>query len=46
VSDKIKALPAYDPTGTLKSLTFADANYWAGHTDEWTKQWDRIARGG
>ena len=43
---KIKSLPAFDPTGTMKSLTFADPNYWAPNVDAWTKQWDRIAKGG
>ena len=46
LTDKIKSLPAFDPTGTMKSLTFADPNYWAPNVDAWTKQWDRIAKGG
>jgi spermidine/putrescine transport system substrate-binding protein len=29
----------------MKALTFANPDYWAGHTDEWTKQWDRISKG-
>jgi spermidine/putrescine transport system substrate-binding protein len=45
MTDKITKLPAYDPTGTLKALTFGDPNYWAEHNDEWTKQWDRISKG-
>jgi spermidine/putrescine transport system substrate-binding protein len=45
LTDKIQKLPAFDPTGTMKTLTFADPNYWAKYNDEWTKQWDRIARG-
>ena len=39
-------LPAFDPTGTMKTLTFADPNYWASNLDAWTKQWDRISKGG
>jgi spermidine/putrescine transport system substrate-binding protein len=46
MTDKIKAMPAYDPTGKMTSLTFADANYWAKNNDEWTKQYDRISKGG
>ncbi len=46
LTDKIKALPAFDPTGTFKTLTFADANYWAGKSDAWTKQWNRVKTGG
>ena len=46
LTEKIMKLPAFDPTGTMKSLTFADPNYWSSHLDEWTKQWDRISKGG
>lgn len=46
LTDKIAKLPAFDATGEMKSLTFADPNYWAGHNDEWSKQWDRISNGG
>ncbi len=46
LTEKIEKLPAFDPTGEMKSLTFADPNYWSAHTDEWTKEWDRISKGG
>lgn len=46
LTDKIAKLPAFDPTGTMKSLTFADPNYWSSNLDAWTKQWDRISKGG
>ena len=45
LTDKIAALPAFDPTGTMKSLTFADPVYWAKNEDAWTKQWDRVSKG-
>jgi spermidine/putrescine transport system substrate-binding protein len=45
LTDKIAALPAFDPTGTMKSITFADPIYWADNEDAWTKQWDRISKG-
>jgi spermidine/putrescine transport system substrate-binding protein len=45
MTDKITKLPAYDPTGEMKTLTFGDPNYWAAHNDDWTKQWDRISKG-
>ncbi|HVM83788.1 MAG TPA: extracellular solute-binding protein [Candidatus Binatia bacterium] len=45
LTDKIAKLPAFDPTGEFKALTFADPNYWAAHNDDWTKQWDRISKG-
>jgi spermidine/putrescine transport system substrate-binding protein len=37
LTDKIAKLPAFDPTGTMKSLTFADPIYWAEHEDAWTE---------
>jgi spermidine/putrescine transport system substrate-binding protein len=42
---KIEALPAFDPTGTMKALTFADPIYWSKNADAWQKQWDRISKG-
>jgi spermidine/putrescine transport system substrate-binding protein len=45
LTDKIAALPAFDPTGTMTSLTFADPIYWAQNNDAWQKQWDRISKG-
>src|SRR5262245_10555362 len=45
LTDKIAKLPAFDPTGTMTSLTFADPVYWAANNDAWTKQWDRISKG-
>lgn len=45
LTDKIKALPAFDPTGSMQALTFADPIYWAKNEDAWAKQWDRIAKG-
>ncbi len=46
LTDKIAALPAFDPTGEMKALTFADPNYWAANADAWTKEWGRIQNGG
>jgi spermidine/putrescine transport system substrate-binding protein len=45
LTDKIAKLPAFDPTGSMKSLTFADPTYWASNEDAWQKQWDRISKG-
>lgn len=45
LTDKIAALPAFDPTGEMKALTFADPVYWAENEDAWNKQWDRISKG-
>ncbi|TIP72236.1 MAG: extracellular solute-binding protein [Mesorhizobium sp.] len=45
LTEKIEKLPAFDPTGTMKSLTFNDPVYWTTNADAWTKQWDRISKG-
>lgn len=45
LTDKIAALPAFDPTGSMKSLTYADPLYWAKNEDAWDKQWDRVSKG-
>jgi spermidine/putrescine transport system substrate-binding protein len=45
LGDKIEKLPAFDPTGSMKALTFADPVYWATNEDAWNKQWDRISKG-
>ncbi len=46
LTDKIAKLPAFDPTGEMKSLTFADPDYWSANSDAWTKEWNRISNGG
>jgi spermidine/putrescine transport system substrate-binding protein len=45
LTEKIEKLPAFDATGQMKSLTFADPVYWATNDDAWSKQWDRISKG-
>ncbi|HUF57416.1 MAG TPA: extracellular solute-binding protein [Thermohalobaculum sp.] len=45
LTDRVKALPAFDPTGTLDGLTFADPAYWNGHEQEWSKEFGRIQKG-
>ncbi|MGX7873818.1 ABC transporter substrate-binding protein [Mesorhizobium sp. ORM6] len=45
LTEKIEKLPAFDKTGTMKALTFADPTYWATNEDAWTKQWNRISKG-
>ena len=45
LGEKIPTLPAFDPTGTLESLTFADPAYWNGNEQEWSKEFGRIQRG-
>ncbi len=42
---KIPTLPAFDPTGTLEQLTFADPGYWNGNEAEWSKTFGRVQKG-
>jgi len=45
VGEKVRALPAFDPTGKLEHLTFADPAYWNGHEADWAKTFSRIQKG-
>jgi len=45
LGDKIPSLPAFDPTGKLDGLTFADPAYWNGHEQEWSKKFGRVQKG-
>jgi len=46
MTDKVKKLPAFDPTGKLEGYLFADPMYWNGHQLEWAEKWDRVKAGG
>lgn len=45
LSDKVKSLPAFDPTGTLKGLSFFDPPYWNANEAEWSKKFGRVQKG-
>ncbi|MHA7827265.1 MAG: extracellular solute-binding protein, partial [Roseovarius sp.] len=45
LGDKIPTLPAFDPTGKLDGLTFADPAYWNGNEQEWSKTFGRVQKG-
>lgn len=45
LGEKIPKLPAFDPTGELEGLTFADPAYWNSHEAAWSKQFGRIEKG-
>lgn len=45
LTEKIKKMPAFDPTGKLDGYLFADPSYWNSHQVEWTEKWDRIKSG-
>lgn len=42
---KIPTLPAFDPTGKLDGLTFANPDYWNGNEAEWSKMFGRVQKG-
>ncbi len=46
MTDMIKALPAYDPTGKLANLVFRDPVTWNPLEKEYTNAWNRVAKGG
>lgn len=45
LGETIPKLPAFDPTGALDGLTFADPAYWNGHEQEWSKEFGRVQKG-
>jgi spermidine/putrescine transport system substrate-binding protein len=42
LTEAIRNMPAFDPTGTLDGYLFADPNYWNTNQLAWAEQWDRI----
>jgi len=45
MTETVKKLPAFDPTGKLEGYLFADPAYWNGHQIEWAEKWDRVKAG-
>jgi spermidine/putrescine transport system substrate-binding protein len=45
LTEKIKKMPAFDPTGKLEGYLFADPAYWNANQVAWTEKWDRIKAG-
>ena len=45
MSDTIKGLPAFDPTGKLEGLVFRDPTTWNPVEKAQKKQWNRIKKG-
>lgn len=46
MSDAVKALPAFDATGTLSELVFRDPTKWNPVEKAQSKQWNRVSKGG
>jgi spermidine/putrescine transport system substrate-binding protein len=45
MTDKIKALPNFDATGTLERFAFSDPDYWTKYEKDWKPQYSRIEKG-
>jgi len=45
LTEKVRNLPAFDPTGTLESLNFFDPAYWNSNEQEWSKTFGRVQKG-
>jgi spermidine/putrescine transport system substrate-binding protein len=45
LTEKVKNLPAYDPTGKLDGLNFFKPAYWNSNEGDWSKKFGRIQRG-
>ncbi len=43
--ESVTSLPAFDPTGTLEGLSFADPSYWNTNEEEWSRVFSRVQRG-
>jgi spermidine/putrescine transport system substrate-binding protein len=45
LTDKVKALPGFDPTGKFENFVWEEANYWTTNQDAFKKEWERISKG-
>jgi spermidine/putrescine transport system substrate-binding protein len=45
LTDKVKALPGFDPTGKFENYVWEKAKYWYDNQDAYKKEWDRISKG-
>ena len=45
LTEEIRNLPAFDPSGTLSELNFFEPAYWNGHEAEWSKTFGRVQKG-
>jgi spermidine/putrescine transport system substrate-binding protein len=45
LTDKVKALPGFDPTGKFENFIWEEASYWTKNQDAFKKEWERISKG-
>jgi spermidine/putrescine transport system substrate-binding protein len=45
MTELIKQLPTFDPTGRLDGLVLADPIYWAANYERWERRWHHIMKG-
>lgn len=45
MTDRIRRLPNFDPTGTLSAFAFSDPDYWTARESQWKQMYARIERG-
>jgi len=45
LTDKVKSLPGFDPTGKFENYVWEKAKYWFDNQDAYKKEWDRISKG-
>ncbi len=45
LTDKVKSLPGFDPTGKFENFIWEEASYWTTNQDAFKKEWERISKG-
>lgn len=45
LTEKVKSLPGFDPTGKFENFIWEEASYWTTNQDAFKKEWERISKG-
>ncbi|WP_119304642.1 extracellular solute-binding protein [Dongia deserti] len=45
LTEKVKSLPGFDPTGKFENFIWEKADYWTKNQDAFKKEWERISKG-
>ncbi|MGH6891566.1 MAG: ABC transporter substrate-binding protein, partial [Dongiaceae bacterium] len=45
LTEKVKSLPGFDPTGKFENFVWEKAPYWTANQDAFKKEWERISKG-